>query len=119
MKKEFFVLGGLILGAYTHAAILTVDDDMPANFVRIQAAIEAAQEGDVIVVADGIYSGPGNRDLNFKGKSISVRSENGPENCIIDCQATEVDPHRGFYFHGDEGKDSVVDGFTIMNGFVN
>ncbi|MHC4633063.1 MAG: right-handed parallel beta-helix repeat-containing protein, partial [Planctomycetota bacterium] len=58
-----------------------------------------------------------NRDINFKGKAITVMSENGPENCIIDCQGRRGKYHRGFYFHSGEGSNSVVDGFTITNGF--
>ncbi len=48
-----------------------------------------------MLVADGIYTGEGNRDIDFLGKAITVRSENGPESCIIDCQGSEADPHRG------------------------
>jgi predicted outer membrane repeat protein len=44
-------------------------------------------------------------------------SENGPENSIIDCEGTEVDQHRGFYFHNGETYGSVVHGFTIQNGY--
>ncbi|MBA7704822.1 hypothetical protein ES703_113641 [subsurface metagenome] len=43
----------------------------------------------------GIYTGVGNRDIDFKSKAIAVRSENGPEHCIIDCQ----NQGRGFHFH--------------------
>ncbi|MCH8824351.1 MAG: right-handed parallel beta-helix repeat-containing protein [Planctomycetes bacterium] len=49
---------------------------------------------------------------------ITVRSANGPDNCIIDCQGSEADPQRGFYFDSGETADAVVDGFTITNGFV-
>jgi len=97
--------------------IIYVDDDGPADFNNIQAAINDSNDGDTVVVADGIYTGLGNRDIDFQGKAITVRSENGPENCIIDCQATGQDNHRGFYFHRAEGPDSVVDGFTITNGY--
>ncbi len=61
---------------------------------------------------DGIYTGPGNRDIDFKGKAITVRSENGPLNCIIDSQGLG----RGFYFHTTEDAGSVLSGFTITNG---
>ncbi len=91
----------------------------------IQAGISATlQSNDEVIVAQGIYQGVGNRDLDFSGKNITVRSSN-PENLgvvaatIIDCQGNETNPHRGFIFHSGEGADAVVAGFTIKNGFVN
>jgi hypothetical protein len=80
----------------------------------IQAGINAAVNGDTVWVADGAYTGVGNRDLDFGGKLITVRSENGPENCIIDCQWAG----RGFYFHSGETAEAVVDGFTIRMGYA-
>ena len=44
-------------------------------------------------------------DLDFGGKRITVRSENGPENCIIDCEADG----RGFYFHSGEESEQRVE----------
>ncbi|MHC4396844.1 MAG: right-handed parallel beta-helix repeat-containing protein [Planctomycetota bacterium] len=91
---------------------------VPNDYETIQQAIDAAVDGDTVVVADGTYTGDGNRDIDFKGKAIMVKSENGPENCIIDCNGTYYDPHRGFYFHNSEGPDSVLNGFTITNGYA-
>ncbi|MBN2019514.1 MAG: S8 family serine peptidase [Sedimentisphaerales bacterium] len=92
---------------------------VPLEYPTIQAAIDAAATGNVVIVADGVHTGEGNRDIDFKVKAITVRSENGPNNCIIDCNGTETEPHRGFYFHNGEGEDSVVDGFTITNGYAD
>jgi hypothetical protein len=78
------------------------------QYPTIQAAIDTAKPGDLVIVADGTYAGMGNRDLDFKGKSIIVRSESGPSNCIINCQGTEAELHRGFHFHSGENASSVV-----------
>ncbi|MEW6681223.1 MAG: hypothetical protein AB1297_09460 [bacterium] len=64
-------------------------------------------------MADGLWTGSGNKNLSWSGKHITVRSENGPENCIIDCQNSG----RGFYFN-NSGSGDVVLGFTIRNGYV-
>jgi hypothetical protein len=89
---------------------------VPAQYPTIQAAIDAAFNGDTVIVADGTYTGPGNRDIGFLGKAITVRSQSGPENCVIDCNGTEDERHRGFHFHNGEGSDSIVAGMTITNG---
>jgi hypothetical protein len=87
-------------------------------FATIQKGIDTAQDGDTVIVADGIYTGAGNRDIDFKGKAITVKSENGPRNCIIDCQGSYTDCHRGFYFHNHEDANSIVQGFTVINGLI-
>jgi parallel beta-helix repeat protein len=76
---------------------------VPDAYSTIQGAINAAIDGDTVLVADGTYTGEGNKNLDLGGKAITVKSENGPDNCIIDCQ--------------DDGtSSSVVEGFTIKNG---
>jgi len=99
---------------------------VPADYATIQAAINAANARAVLEVGPGTYTGPGNHDIEFEGKALTVRSANGPEETIIDC-APGSGPggpgsgvqHRGFYFHQAETADSVLRGFTIMNGRIN
>ncbi|HIJ52972.1 MAG TPA: hypothetical protein HPP66_07420 [Planctomycetes bacterium] len=95
-----------------------VDNDGPADFHTIQAAIDDSNDGDTIIAADGTYTGKGNRDIGFLGKTITVRSENGPENCIIDVKASQSDWHNAFYLHEGENKKSTIDGFTITGGYT-
>lgn len=85
---------------------------VPGDWPTIQEGIDAAAEGDTVFVANGIWAGPGNVNLDFGGKAIIVRSVGGPEQCIIDCDGAEA----GFYFHSTEGETSEVRGFTIRNG---
>ncbi|MFC1714461.1 right-handed parallel beta-helix repeat-containing protein [Candidatus Poribacteria bacterium] len=96
------------MGAYENPLAYAGDQS------TIQARINAASNGDIVLIPDGIYTGTGNVNINFHGKAITVRSENGAENCIIDCE--NVDGTRGFYFGNGEGPDSVLDGFTVRNG---
>ncbi len=84
---------------------------VPGDLATIQTGIDAASDGDVVMVADGTYTGLGNKDIEFKGKKITVQSENGPFLCIIDCQGIG----RGFHFQGYETNESVLSGFTIRN----
>jgi len=112
--KVWFVMAFVWLCLPSIAA--AVERYVPSQYPTIQSAIDDCNDGDVVIVAPGIYTGTGNRDIDFLGKAITVRSTGGPENCIIDCQATIEDMHRGFYFHTSEGPGSILDGFTITNG---
>jgi len=87
---------------------------VPDVYPTIQAAIDDASDGDIIWIANGQYSGEGNFEIDFKGKAITVKSKNGPQNCIIDCQFKG----RGFDFHNGENNSSVLDGIQIINGLA-
>jgi len=99
------------------ARIIIVDDDGWADFTTVQPAIDDSNDGDVIVLFPGIYSGIGNKNIDFKGKAVTVRSV-WPEDdyivaaTVIDCEHAG----RGFYFHSGEDANSVIDGLTITNG---
>jgi hypothetical protein len=100
-----------------------VNDDTVGNYPTIQAAIDAANDGDTVILQPGTYTGDGNRDIDFKGKAITVRSTdpndmNIVEATVIDCNASEADRHRGFIFDSNEGPDSLLDGLTITNGYA-
>ncbi|MGB3976030.1 MAG: right-handed parallel beta-helix repeat-containing protein, partial [bacterium] len=101
----------ICLSAFTcTAAVILVPTDQPT----IQAGIDAAVDGDTVLVADGTYTGEGNWDIDFKGKAITVTSENGPEFCMIEHEKG-IGKHRGFFFHSFETRSSVLKGFTIKN----
>lgn len=78
-------------------------------FRRIQDGLDRAAPGDVVLVADGTYTGAGNKNLDFKGKAVTLRSQNGRDRTTIDCEGFG----RAFYLHSGEGVGTVVQGFTI------
>jgi hypothetical protein len=93
---------------------------VPGSFRTIQAAIDAAGDGDVIEVAPGTYTGPGNYNIDFRGKAITVRSAAGPQSTIINLAgAAAGENRRGFYFHMGESPDTVLSGFTVRGGRVS
>ena len=98
-------------------ALQAITIHVPADSTTIQAGIDGASDGDTVLVADGTYTGAGNRDIDFLGKSIVLMWENGPEVTIIDCAATLEDPHRGVYFHSGESPSATLQGFTIKRAY--
>jgi len=115
MKRSIIIPGFLAFFLITISRGFAAELLVPSQYSTIQAAINAAVNGDTVIVADGTYTGTGNKNLDFGGKVITVRSENGPANCIIDCQISG----RGFYFHNGEVSDRIVSGFTIKRGVIN
>ena len=118
MRILIFVLACVLLIVPCQARIITVDDDGPADFNNIQAAIDDSYDGDIIEVQLGTYTGDGNRDVDFEGRTVTVRSTdpNDPQivdGTIIDCEGAG----RGFVFCTGEGPRSVIAGLTITNGY--
>jgi Periplasmic copper-binding protein (NosD) len=84
---------------------------VPSDQPGIQAAINVATDGDRVLVAPGTYF----EHIDFRGKAITVTSESGPQVTIID--AGNTDPVVSFT--SGEGRDSVLNGFTLQNGRTN
>jgi uncharacterized repeat protein (TIGR01451 family) len=98
------IVAGAWLAGRAAAAVLNV----PQGFATIQAAIDAAASGDVVLVAPGTYV----ENIRFNGKAITVTSAQGAAQTVIDGnQAGSVAT-----FASSEGPASVLDGFTLRNG---
>jgi len=83
---------------------------------RIQAAIDNANDGNIIEIRPGLYTGAGNYDLDPNGAAITIRStepndSNVTGNTIIDANKAG----RGFYIHSGEDANFVVAGLTLRN----
>lgn len=82
---------------------------VPTQYTNIQAAINSAATGDVVLVARGIYF----ENISFLGKGITVVSESGPENTVLDGRRAGA----VVSFMSHETRSSVLSGFTIRNGY--
>src|SRR5262245_27628275 len=81
---------------------------VPADYQTIQAAIDAAVNGDTVLVAPGTYV----ERINFKGKAIVVTSSDGAAVTVIDGNLLGS----VVTFKSSEGSGSVLAGFTVTHG---
>ena len=80
----------------------------------IAAGMNAALDGGEVVIADGVYTGPGNRGITTGGKSLTIRSMNGPAATVVDC-ALE---HRFLRVVDTPSPGIMIRGLTVRNGFA-
>jgi len=111
MKRLIVLVICTLCAISLNAATIHVPADQPT----IQAGIDGTVGSDTVLVADGIYTGLGNRDIHFGGKNIVLQSENGPYATIIDCQSSG----RAFTLASGEDSTTVIGGFTIRSGVSN
>jgi hypothetical protein len=84
---------------------------VPGDAATIQEGIDLAELGDHVVLADGTYTGFGNKELLIT-KGVTVRSASGdPGACIIDCQNSG----RAVNFVGAPA-NATIQGLTITGG---
>jgi parallel beta-helix repeat protein len=103
---RLFSLAFLCLVSSAKAATINVPSGQPT----IQAGIDAANNGDTVLVAPGTY----NENIDFKGKAITVTSSAGAATTIID--GGGVLGLATVSFKTRETRNSVISGFTIRNG---
>jgi hypothetical protein len=97
-----------------------VKPDGSGDVPDISTGISLAVKGDTLLLADGVYTGTGNTNLGYQGKSIVIRSQSGdPHACVIDCGGTSSNHVRGFTFNQRERSEAVLEGVTIKNGYAN
>ena len=79
-------------------------------YATIQAALNVASNYAVVVVADGIYRGTGNKNLQIPGKPLILESVTGAAKTVIDC---EYDG-RGMTFQNPANPRTVLRGFAVI-----
>ncbi|MHC4440818.1 MAG: right-handed parallel beta-helix repeat-containing protein, partial [Planctomycetota bacterium] len=90
--------------------------DVPGDYTNIYTAIRDANDGDVIIIAPGVYSyEPGQHLLDgdiieINNQAITIASTNPEDPCVV--AATVID---GRFIMTNVGRDMVLNGLTITN----
>lgn len=88
-------------------AAVAADVRVPADLPTIQSAIDAASDGDRVLVAPGTYL----ELIDFGGKSIDLLSTEGPDHTVIDGAESGT-----VVTFGIDGDGARIRGFTIRKG---
>ncbi len=82
---------------------------VPADHPTIQSAIDASEDGNLILVAPGTYV----ENIYFLGKAITLQSESGADVTAI----SAGDEYSVVVFDSGETEETVLSGFTIRDGY--
>lgn len=97
----------LLIGLLASPASAQSTINVPANAPTIQAGINAASNGDTVLVSPGTYF----ENIDFMGKTITVTSSGGPAVTTIDGGQKGIVVN----FANNETRASVINGFTITD----
>jgi len=97
-----------------------IEINVPQDYTTIQEAIDAANNGDIIIVDNGIYY----ENITFNGLEITVASKfynSGDVNDIYNTVINGSQPNDSDFgscvtFNNSENENSILMGFTITEG---
>lgn len=93
---------------------------MESPFATIQEALNAAQSGDTLILNPGIYTGPGNYNINPGGLLLTIQSTNPEDFDVI--SETIIDPNfsgHAFIFQNNEDPNFLLYGLTFRNTWTD
>ena len=88
---------------------------VPDQYDTIHEAIDACDDFDTVIVAARLEPYSGN--INLRGKAIAVRSSDPDDFDVVDSTVIDCDGGKGFVFYLGEGRDTRIEGLTIVNGY--
>ena len=129
LKTRFFVCLALLLvcfSLFSQAAtnwVSPTGNNTTGNgsatnpYATIQKAIDVSATGDLIILKAGTYAGTGNANLSVTSESLTIWSESGPSNTIVDAGRQKVLTAN---LSGDPGFTQQLSfhGLTFTNGYI-
>ncbi|MEO0649235.1 MAG: hypothetical protein AAFZ65_00985 [Planctomycetota bacterium] len=109
------MLGTLIAASLLAPQVHTVDDDPGADFTEVQAAIDAAQDGDTILIRSGVY-----QSIQIDGRSLTIVADVDAVVRMQGISISNVAAEDALYLRGIEtgpfgpGAFQVVPGLSIQ-----
>ncbi|MAT82045.1 MAG: hypothetical protein CMJ29_10445, partial [Phycisphaerae bacterium] len=98
-----FIANAIVAGLVLSGAAVAETINVPGDYPDVQDAIEASSDGDLVLIAPGVYDG----EINFYGKAIEVRGSLGSEGeCLTVIDAQQV--YTTVLFTNGEQNDSVL-----------
>ncbi len=105
------MLSAACLTVIPATALVVVAPDGSGDYPALQAAIDAHPSGETVELTDGVFTGAGNRDLDFMLYwTGELRSRSGdPQTCYLDLEGHTLGQGEGF-------QDITFRGLGIRNG---
>ena len=109
----------LVAVTSSRAAVFVVRADGQGTIADIQTAVNASVDGDEVLLIAGVFTGPGNRDIQVGDRNILIRSfDDDPATCIIDCGGSPAEPHRAFISADSDCQTTVIQSITMRGGYA-
>jgi len=102
--RRIILVSIILFSSFAFSTVINI----PSEYSTIQAGINAAVDGDTVLVQPGTYL----ENIDFSGKNIIVQSANGPGNTTINGNNSGS----CVKFISGETFSAVLDGFTLTNG---
>jgi parallel beta helix pectate lyase-like protein/polymorphic membrane protein len=109
MGLTFALLPVLLAATRCSARTWNVLEDGSGDAPTLQAGIDSAGDGDVVLVRPGTYY----ENINLRGKAIELRSASGPEATILDGSQGD---NSVITCDSGETNATLISGFTITGG---
>jgi hypothetical protein len=106
----------LLLPAAVPATTYLIRPDGSGDFPTIQAGLDGSTSQDTLLLADGVFCGPGNRDLSLSMRSSQIFARNAdPSRCAIDLAGERLGTNGSSY---NEFRDIEIRDGRALGGYM-